>query len=158
MFSRLPIRASLAVSGVDVFDTVTWMLPLLGVVLCVALTWVASRGVRVFSVLGDWLGKATLLLIAALVVVPFVLFFLGRASATPITGAALMPHLDLDYFSTFAWLLFAVTGAEVAAPYVKDTENPQKDFPDVSGALYHARNGDVCLILFVSLVDLKFKR
>ena len=60
--------------------------------------------------------------------------------------------------STFAWLLFAVTGAEVAAPYVKDTENPQKDFPDVSGALYHARNGDVCLILFVSLVDLKFKR
>jgi amino acid transporter len=128
-FSRLPIRMSLAASGVDVFETVTWMLPLLGVVLCVALTWVASRGVRIFSVLGNWLGKAMLLLVAALVVVPFVLFFRGRASATPITGAALMPDLDLDYFSTFAWLLLAVAGAEVAAPYVKNTENPQKNFP-----------------------------
>jgi amino acid transporter len=85
--------------------------------------------VRVFSVLGNWLGKAKLLLIAALVVVPFVLFFLGRPSATPITGAALMPRFDLDYFSTFAWLLLAVAGAEVAAPYVRDTENPQKNFP-----------------------------
>jgi amino acid transporter len=129
VLSRLPIRVSLAVSGVDVFETVTWMLPLLGVILCVALTWVACRGVQVFSVLGDWLGKATLLLVAALVVVPFVLFFRGRASATPITGAALMPDLDLDYFSTFAWLLLAVVGAEVAAPYVKNTENPQKNFP-----------------------------
>jgi len=129
VFTRLPISASLAVSGVDVFEKVTWMLPLLGVVLCVALTWVASRGVHVFSVLGNWLGNATLLLIAALVVVPFVLFFLGRPSATPFTGAALMPDFDLDYFSTFAWLLLAVAGAEVAAPYVKDTENPQKNFP-----------------------------
>jgi amino acid transporter len=128
-FSRLPIRASLAVSGRDVFEDVTWSLPVLGVVICVALTFVATRGVRVFSVLGDWLGKATLVLIAALVVVPFVLFLGGRPSATPITGAALVPQLDLDYFSTFAWLLFAVAGAEVAAPYVKETENPQRSFP-----------------------------
>ena len=127
--SKLPIRASLAVNGADVFEDVTWMLPILGVVICVALTWVACRGVRVFSVLGDWLGKATLLFVAALVVVPFVLFVLGRPSATPITGTALMPQLDLDYFSTFAWLLFAVAGAEVAAPYVRDTENPQRNFP-----------------------------
>ncbi|MFT7519425.1 MAG: amino acid transporter [Kiritimatiellia bacterium] len=128
-FSRLPIRTSLAVSGVDVFESVTWMLPLLGVLICVALTWVASRGVRVFSILGDWLGKATLVLIAALVLVPFVLFLTGRPSATPITAAALVPSFDLNYFSTFAWLLFAVAGAEVAAPYVKETENPQKSFP-----------------------------
>ena len=40
-----------------------------------------------------------------------------------------MPDFDLHYFSTFAWLLLAVAGAEVAAPYVKDTENPQKNFP-----------------------------
>jgi len=128
-FSRLPIRASLAVSGVDAFEHLTWMLPLLGVVICVALTWVASRGVRVFSVLGDWLGKATLVLIAALVVVPFVLFLAGRPSATPITGTALVPTLDLNYFSTFAWLLFAVAGAEVAAPYIRETKDPQRSFP-----------------------------
>ncbi len=128
-FSRLPIRASLAVTGVDVFADATWMLPVLGVGICLALTWVASRGVRAFSVLALWLGKATLVLVAALVVVPLVLFLLGRPSATPITGAALVPKLDLDYFSTFAWLLFAVAGAEVAAPYVKETENPRRNFP-----------------------------
>jgi len=128
-FSKLPIRASLAVSGVDVFENVTWMLPLLGVVICVVFTWVASRGVRVFSLLGNWLGKATLVLIAALVVVPFVLILFGRPPATAITGAALMPQLDLNYFSTFAWLLFAVAGAEVAAPYVKETKNPRRNFP-----------------------------
>ncbi len=129
VFSRLPIRASLAVSGVDVFESATWMLPLLGVLICVALTWVASRGLRVFSVVGDWLGKATLALMAALVAVPFVLFVFGQESATTFTQAALTPQLDLDYFSTFSWLLFAVAGAEVAAPYVHDTENPQRNFP-----------------------------
>ncbi len=128
-FSKLPIRASLAVSGVDVFENVTWALPVLGAFLCLLLTWLATRGVRVFSVLGDWLGKATLVLIAVLVVVPFVLALAGRGSATPFTGEALWPQLDLDYFSTFAWLLFAVAGAEVAAPYVNDTDDPQRTFP-----------------------------
>jgi len=99
------------------------------VVICMALTWVASRGVRVFSRPGDWLGQATLVLIAALVVVPFVLLLFGRPSATPMTAAALVPQLDLNYFSTFAWLLFAVAGAEVAAPYVRETKDPQRNFP-----------------------------
>jgi amino acid transporter len=128
-FSKLPIRASLAVSGTDVFESATWLLPVLAVLICVALTWVASRGLHVFSVVGDWLGKATLALIAALVAIPFVLFAFGQESASNFTRAALIPTLDLDYFSTFSWLLFAVAGAEVAAPYVHDTENPQRNFP-----------------------------
>jgi amino acid transporter len=129
VFSKLPIRASLAVSGADVFESATWMLPLLGVVICIVLTWVASRGIGVFSVLGDWMGKATLALMAVLVIVPFAWFAFGRGSATTFTAAALTPTLDLDYFSTFSWLLFAVAGAEVAAPYVHDTENPSRNFP-----------------------------
>jgi amino acid transporter len=129
VFSRLPIRASLALTGSDIFEDITWMLPVLAVLICVGLTWVATRGLRVFSVLADWLAKAMLLLIAALVTVPFVLLLFARESATTFTTAALMPELNLDYFSTFAWLLFAVAGAEVAAPYVKDTENPQRNFP-----------------------------
>jgi amino acid transporter len=129
VFSRLPIRASLALTGSDIFEDVTWMLPVLAVLICVGLTWVATRGLRVFSVLADWLAKAMLLLIAALVAVPFVLLLFTQESATTFTTAAMMPQLNLDYFSTFAWLLFAVAGAEVAAPYVKDTENPQRNFP-----------------------------
>jgi len=129
VFSRLPIRASLALTGSDVFEDVTWMLPFLAVLICAGLTWIATRGLRIFSVLADWLAKAMLLSIAALVVVPFVLLLFARESATTFTAAALMPQLNLDYFATFAWLLFAVAGAEVAAPYVKDTENPQRNFP-----------------------------
>jgi len=129
VFSRLPIRASLALTGSDVFEDVTWILPFLAVLICAGLTWIATRGLRIFSVLADWLAKAMLLSIAALVVVPFVLLLFARESATAFTAAALMPQLNLDYFATFAWLLFAVAGAEVAAPYVKDTENPQRNFP-----------------------------
>ena len=70
VFSSLPIRASLALTGSDVFEDVTWMLPLLAVLVCVGLTWTATRGLRVFSVLADWLAKAMLLIIAALVAVP----------------------------------------------------------------------------------------
>ncbi len=129
VFSRLPIRASLALRGTDVFESRTWMLPLLGVAICLALTWLATRGVRRFSIGADWLGKATLVLMAALVVVPLGAGLFGRPSATPISWSGLVPHFDLKYFSTFSWLLFAVAGAEVAAPYVHDTEAPQRNFP-----------------------------
>lgn len=129
VFSSLPIRASVALTGSDGFEYATWMLPLLAVLICLALTWIATRGLRVFSVLADWLAKAMLLFIAALVAVPVVMLLFGRESATTFTAAAMMPQLNLDYFSTFAWLLFAVAGAEVAAPYVHDTKNPERNFP-----------------------------
>jgi amino acid transporter len=49
--------------------------------------------------------------------------------ATEFTREAMTPRLDLVYFSTFSWLLFAVAGAEVAAPYVHETEDPLRNFP-----------------------------
>lgn len=130
VFSRLPIRMSLAATGGDVFETATGLLPLLGVLLCVVLTYVATRGVRVFSHLADWLGKVTLVQVGLLVVVPLAAVAIGwHRSATPFSLPAMIPTLDLDYFSTFSWLLFAVAGAEVAAPYVKQTRDPQRNFP-----------------------------
>jgi amino acid transporter len=41
----------------------------------------------------------------------------------------MMPSFDFTYFATFSWLLFAVSGSEVAAPYVNQVKNPAKDFP-----------------------------
>jgi len=129
-FSRFPIRASLAVTGVDIFETATWTLPLLGVGICIAITCISSRGVGFFSHLADWVGKGTLLLVGLMIGVPILLvLFTDRGSATVYTAREIVPSLDLEYFSTFAWLLFAVAGAEVAAPYVKETRNPRRSFP-----------------------------
>jgi len=130
VFSRLPIRVSLAIAEIDVFETATALLPPLGVAICIALTYVATRGVGVFSHLADWVGKGTLALVAGLIVIPITWVLVGaHSSATAFTVSAMTPALDLQYFSTFSWLLFAVAGAEVAAPYVRETQDPQRNFP-----------------------------
>jgi len=130
VFSKLPIRISLAATGTDVFSAATVLLPPLAVLLCLAATYVASRGVSMFSHLADWIGVATLIQMAALIIVPLVLVsFHLRPAATPYSAAALVPTLDVQYFATFSWLLFAVAGAEVAAPYVNDTRDPRRSFP-----------------------------
>lgn len=130
VFSKLPIRLSLAATGTDVFANATALLPPLAVVFCIASTYLASRGVRSFSRLADWTGKASLVQVAALIVVPLVIVALNfRPSATPYSAAALIPQLDTQYFATFSWLLFAVSGAEVAAPYVNETRDPRRSFP-----------------------------
>jgi hypothetical protein len=56
----------------------TWVLPFLAVLICLALTFIATCGLQVFSVLADWLAKAMLLSLAALVIVPFLLSPFGR--------------------------------------------------------------------------------
>lgn len=129
-FSRTPIRASLAVKGVDVFESAAVWLPPLGIALCLVITYISSRGVGVFSKLARWTGWITLAMVGLLVFVPAFLGLTGmRSPATPFALGDLVPSLDLAYFSTFSWLLFAVAGAEVAAPYVKESENPQRTFP-----------------------------
>lgn len=130
VFSKLPIRISLAVTGTDVFTTATALLPPLGLLLLLASTYVASRGVRIFSHLADWTGKATLVQAGALIVVPLAVVALHfKPSATTYTATSLVPSLDVKYFATFSWLLFAVSGAEVAAPYVRETRDPRRNFP-----------------------------
>jgi amino acid transporter len=129
-FSILPIRLSLSISGADVFQSNALLLPLLGVIVCIFVTYLACLGVKRFSFLADWFGWGTLVLVALLVVAPIVLVLGGwRESATEFSAEAMVPQLDLDYFATFSWLLFAVAGAEVAAPYVNEARNPARDFP-----------------------------
>ncbi len=130
IFSRLPIRISLALTGRDVFESAAVLLPLLGAAICLGLTFVSSSGVRVFSRFADWGGRVVLALSFLLIVVPLAFVLLGLGSAaTAYSNAALVPAFDLGYFSTFAWLLFAVSGAEVAAPYARQTKNPARNVP-----------------------------
>ena len=41
----------------------------------------------------------------------------------------LTPNFNAGFFMTFAWLLYAVGGAEVIGPMVNDVKNPKKQFP-----------------------------
>jgi amino acid transporter len=128
--SRLVINVSLAATGRDVFEHVTWLVPLLGVGTCLGITWLSTRGVRVFARFASVAGRITLFSYFGLIAVALGAWLLGaRQPATTMDTAAMVPPLDLAYFSTFAWLLFAVAGAEVAGPYVNETRAPQRDFP-----------------------------
>ena len=129
-FSKLPTRISLSFTGVDIFASNAILVPGLAVGICVLLTFIATRGVQLFSHLADWVGKAVLVMVGCLIVVPLVLVgFGGAESANTFSLEALTPSFDLTYFATFSWLLFAVSGAEVAAPYVNQVKNPARDFP-----------------------------
>jgi amino acid transporter len=128
--SRTVINASLASTGRDVFEGVTWLVPFLGAALCVALTWFSTRGVQVFSGFVSAAGRLLLVCNFGLILVALVAVGAGfHESATVYHAADLVPSLDLQYFSTFSWLLFAVAGAEAAGPYVHDMRDPEHSFP-----------------------------
>ncbi|MCB9891113.1 MAG: amino acid permease [Planctomycetes bacterium] len=130
VLSRLVINISLASTGRDVFAGTTWAVPLLAVVLCVLLTWISTRGVRTFGRFVKTAGRVVLVCTFTLIAVSILAVAFGlHASASPYSVDALVPSFDLGYAATFAWLLFAVAGAESAGPYVHETENPKRDFP-----------------------------
>lgn len=54
----------------------------------------------------------------------------GHHIATqPFNWSAFKPSFSLNYFSTTGLLIFAISGAELAAPYVSEMKNPKRDFP-----------------------------
>ena len=130
VFARLPVMVSWAIFGENRFtDEGANVLVYMGMVLCVGLTLVAVRGVRSFSRLSDVGGPLTILLVVLFVVFAIVGWFLGKPSATAFTAGNVMPDFDVTYFATFAWLLLAVAGAEVAGTYITDVDKPNRNFP-----------------------------
>ncbi|MFZ1466156.1 MAG: amino acid permease [Anaerolineae bacterium] len=130
VFARLPVMASWAIFGENRFtDANANLLPYMGMVLCVLLTLVAARGVRSFSKLSDVGGPLTILLVVLFIVFAGVGLLLGTPSATAFTAGNVMPDFDITYFATFAWLLLAVAGAEVAGTYITDVDKPSRNFP-----------------------------
>ena len=129
VFARIPVMVSWVIFGENRFsDSSTYMIPVLSVVLCIFLTWVASTGVQKFSKLSDIGGKVILAVTVLFIVFAFLGVLIGKPAATHLTVENLTPTFDTSYFATFAWLLLAVAGAEAAGTYVKEMEEPRK-FP-----------------------------
>lgn len=130
VFARIPIMASWALFGENRFnDQNVNLLPYLSILLCIALTWIASRGVKQFSKLSSLGGRLTLLVTGLFLFFAFLAYFTGTPSATELNRKTLIPEFSTSYFATFSWLLFAVAGAEVAGPYINEVDNPTRNFP-----------------------------
>ncbi|WP_434799170.1 amino acid permease [Terrisporobacter vanillatitrophus] len=130
VFSRIPVAASWALLGRNVFtDSNAYLLPILSIFICIAMTYIATRGVSKFSKLADFGGKFTLAATVIFIVMAIVGYFTGTPSATEFSAETVVPKFNVSYFATFSWLLFAVSGSEVAGTYIKETENPKKTFP-----------------------------
>lgn len=130
VFARIPVMISWTIYGENRFtDTNTRLLTYLGLVVAIILTWIATKGVKRFAKISDFGGKFTIAITVIFIVFAVLGYFMGTPSATEFTSSSVIPKLDVDYFSTFSWLLFAVAGAEVAGTYISDVDNPKKTFP-----------------------------
>ncbi|WP_024613718.1 amino acid permease [Clostridium sp. Ade.TY] len=130
VFSRIPVAASWAILGRNIFtDSNSYLLPILSIFICIIMTYIATIGVSKFSKLADFGGKFTLAATVIFIVMAIVGYFVGTPSATDFTPSNVIPDFNVNYFSTFSWLLFAVSGSEVAGTYIMQTDKPKKTFP-----------------------------
>ncbi len=130
VFARIPVMISWAIFGENRFnDSNAYILSYLGIALAIILTWAATTGVKKFSKLSNLGGRFTIAVTVIFIVFAFVGLLVGKPSATEFTTASVMPKFNVDYFSTFSWLLFAVAGAEVAGTYIGEVDKPKKTFP-----------------------------
>ena len=109
VFSRIPVAASWAILGRNVFtDSNAYLLPILSIVICIAMTYIATIGVSKFSKLADFGGQFTLGATVIFILMAIVGYFMGTPSATEFT---------------------VQSGIEVVGGLVDQTENPKKTFP-----------------------------
>lgn len=130
VFARIPVMVSWALFGENRFTDANTII-YISLALAVALTFIATLGVKKFSKISDIGGKLTLAATVLFILFAIVGVMVGKnPSATSFTAKTVIPEFNASYFSTFAWLLVAVAGAEVAGTYIKDVDNPKKTFPE----------------------------
>lgn len=93
--------------------------------------WLASRGINSLKRIGALAGTSMffmgILYILLTVAAPSIM---GVQSATTSWSlSTFLPKFDFTYFTTISMLIFAVGGCEKISPYVKDVEDPHKNFP-----------------------------
>ncbi|NFA47819.1 APC family permease [Pediococcus acidilactici] len=86
-----------------------------------------NRSLEILSTLG---GGAMFVMTILFVVMTVAALMHGRHIATqPFNARAFIPKIDGHFLSTFGLLIFAINGAELAAPYVKEMKDGKRDFP-----------------------------
>lgn len=86
-----------------------------------------NRSLEILSTIG---GGAMFVMTILFVIMTVVALMRGRHIATqPFNLKAFIPKIDGHFLSTFGLLIFAINGAELAAPYVKEMKDGKRDFP-----------------------------
>lgn len=130
LFSRIPVLASWAVFGANIFnDSTTYLISYFSIALVVLLTFISTKGVQKFSKLCEFGGKFTIVATVLFIAFAIIGYFKGTPSASHFNVVTVIPQINSSYLSTFSWLLFAVTGAEAAGTYIDKVDNPNKVFP-----------------------------
>lgn len=95
------------------------------------------------NVVKDALDATSLWSGIAMVVMTLIFFIMiiwslthGGHIATHLTWDNIKPHLSLQYFSSASMLIFAMSGAELAAPYVSRLKFARRDFPKTMWLLF----------------------
>jgi len=131
VLTTLPIAFSFMLYGNNIFtdDKANW-LPILGIILTIILTFLATTGVEKFSKITDIGGRVMMATVVCFIFFAILGFAIGKyPSAWEFNTATVMPTFDADYFSTFSWLLLAVAGAEVSGTYINQIGESKKIFP-----------------------------
>lgn len=69
----------------------------------------------------------------------------GGHIATKLTWDNIKPHLSVHYFSSASMLIFAMSGAELASPYISRLKKPSRDYPKAMWLLFIVTAGMVIL-------------
>ncbi len=131
VLTTLPIAFSFMAYADNIFtDDKANLLPILGIVLTIILTFLATTGVDKFSRITDIGGKIMIATVICFIVFSILGFALGKyPAAWEFNASTVIPKFDANYFSTFSWLLLAVAGAEVSGTYINQIGESRKIFP-----------------------------
>lgn len=69
----------------------------------------------------------------------------GGHIATKLRWDNIKPHLSVHYFSSASMLIFAMSGAELASPYISRLKKPSRDYPKAMWLLFIVTAGMVIL-------------
>ena len=130
VFAKVPVMISWTILfGENRFtDDSAHLLPYMSVFLAVFLTYVATKGVKKFSKISDLGGKLTLAITVIFIVFAFVGLATGKPSQTQFTAESLMPTFDTSTLLPSHGCYWQLQ-AEVGGTYVKNMDNPKKNFP-----------------------------
>lgn len=93
--------------------------------------WLSSKGINSLKKIGAMAGTSMffmgILYILLTVAAPHLVHV--HSATTTWNMHTFLPKFDFKYFTTISMLIFAVGGCEKISPYVKDIDNPSKNFP-----------------------------